>query len=115
MRPAVENRVDPSKAPSLDPSALSPAARTIFAGNRTALTLYGGAMVDPTLLSRLGGIDVPALVVWGEADRIADPDTGRAFAAAIPSARFALLPRTGHVPQMEAPDVLLEALRTFVG
>ena len=105
---------DPSKAPNLDPSALSPAARAVFAGNRTALALYGGRMVDPTLLSRLGSIDVPALVVWGEADRIADPDTGRAFAAAIPGARFELLPETGHVPQLETPDVLLKAMGPFV-
>ena len=105
---------DTSKAPSLDPSTLPPAAREIFAGNRAALSVYGGSMADPTLLGRLADIDVPALVVWGEADRIADPDYGRTFAEAIPGARFELLARTGHVPQMETPDVLLDALRTFV-
>ena len=105
---------DPSKAPSLDPSRLPPAAQEIFAGNRAALAVYGGAMTDPTLRERLAGIDVPALVVWGEADRIADPAYGQAFAAAIPGARFELLARTGHVPQMEAPDVLLAALTDFV-
>jgi pimeloyl-ACP methyl ester carboxylesterase len=72
-------------------------------------------MTDPTLLGRLGGIDVPALVLWGEADRIVDADYGRAFAAAIPEARFELLPWTGHVPQMETPEVLLKALTAFVG
>jgi pimeloyl-ACP methyl ester carboxylesterase len=106
---------DPSKAPSLDPAALPPAAQAVFAGDRAALALFGGRMVDPTLLGRLGGIDVPALVLWGEADRIADPDTGRAMAAAIPDARFELLPGTGHVPQVETPEVLLHALRPFVG
>jgi pimeloyl-ACP methyl ester carboxylesterase len=105
---------DPSKAPSLDPSALPPALQAIFAGNRAALALYGGSMSDPTLLGRLATVDVPALVLWGEADRIADVDYGRAFAAAIPGAHFELLLRTGHVPQMETPDVLLEALRVFV-
>ena len=105
---------DPSKAPSLDPSALPPAAREIFTGNRAALAVYGGTMTDPTLLGRLSEIDVPALVLWGEADRIADADYGRAFAAAIPDARFELLLRTGHVPQMETPDVLLDALKEFV-
>jgi pimeloyl-ACP methyl ester carboxylesterase len=105
---------DPSKAPSLDPSALPPALREIFAGNRAALAVYGGSMADPSLLGRLADVDVPALVLWGEADRIADADYGRAFAAAIPGARFELLPQTGHVPQLETPDVLLEALRAFV-
>ncbi len=106
---------DPSKAPSLDPASLPPAVRKIFDGNRAALALYGRSMTDHTLLGRLAGIDLPALVLWGEADRIVDADYGRAFAAAIPGARFQLLPRTGHVPQMETPDVLLEALRAFVG
>ncbi len=105
---------DPSKAPSLDPSTMPPALQAIFAGNRAALALYGGAMTDPTLRGRLAGVDVPALVLWGEADRIADADYGRAFAAAIPGARFELLPRTGHVPQMETPALLLETLLAFV-
>jgi pimeloyl-ACP methyl ester carboxylesterase len=105
---------DPTKAPSLDPSALPPAAREIFAGNRASLALYGGGMSDPTLLGRLGGVDVPTLVVWGEADRIVDVEYGRAFAAAIPRARFEVLAGAGHVPQMEAAEVLLEVLRIFV-
>jgi pimeloyl-ACP methyl ester carboxylesterase len=106
---------DPSKAPSLDPATLPPAIQEVFAGNRAALALYGRSMTDPTLLGRLADIDVPTLVLWGEADRIVDADYGRAFAAAIPGARFELLPRTGHVPQMETPEVLLKALTAFVG
>jgi pimeloyl-ACP methyl ester carboxylesterase len=105
---------DPTKAPSLDPSALPPAAREIFAGNRASLALYGGSMSNPTLLGRLGGVDVPTLVVWGQADRIVDVEYGRAFAAVISGARFEVLAGAGHVPQMEAPGVLLAALGDFV-
>jgi pimeloyl-ACP methyl ester carboxylesterase/quercetin dioxygenase-like cupin family protein len=97
----------------LDPAAMSDAQRQVMAGNRAALSVYGGAMTDPTLRERLAGVAVPALVLWGEADRIADPDYGRAFAAAIPGARFRLLPRTGHVPQIETPQQLLAAIREF--
>jgi pimeloyl-ACP methyl ester carboxylesterase len=53
-------------------------------------------------------------VLWCDADRIVDVDYGRTLAAGIPGARFELLSRTGHVPQMETPEVLLEALRSFV-
>ncbi|PJI86685.1 alpha/beta fold hydrolase [Luteimicrobium subarcticum] len=105
---------DPSKAVIPDPSTLPPAARDVLLGNRAALAVYGGGMTDPGLLARLSSVDVPALVVWGEADRIADPDYGRAFAAAIPGARFVLLERTGHVPQIETPEALLGALRELV-
>lgn len=105
---------DPTKAPSLNLATLPPAVAQTFAGNQAALTVYGKSMTDSTLLGRLSGIEVPTLVLWGEADRIADPDYGRAFAAAIPRSRFELLLRTGHVPQMETPGVLLDALRGFL-
>ena len=95
-------------------SALPPAAQAVMAGNRAALAVYGGqSMVDPTLAGRLAGIRVPTLVLWGEADRIADADYGRAFAAAIPGAEFRLLEKTGHVPQIESPHQLLSALWEF--
>ena len=84
-----------------------------MAGNRAALAVYGGAMADPTLRGRLGAITVPALVLWGESDQIADPDYGRAFAAAVPTARFQLLSETGHVPQIESPQTLLSAIQSF--
>ncbi|THG34344.1 alpha/beta hydrolase [Glaciibacter flavus] len=105
---------DPSKAPSMDPATMPPALAQMRVANQAALAVYGGTMSDPTLLGRLDGIDVPVLVLWGEADRVVDPDYGRAFAAAIPGARFELLAKTGHVPQMETPETLLDAIRPFI-
>jgi pimeloyl-ACP methyl ester carboxylesterase len=98
----------------IDPSKLPPAAQAAMAGNRAALAVYAGAgMTDPTLAGRLAAVDKPTLVVWGEADRIVDPDYGRAFAAAIPGAEFRLLTVTGHLPQIETPDALVDAVWTF--
>jgi pimeloyl-ACP methyl ester carboxylesterase len=98
----------------IDPAALPPAARQAMAGNRAALAAYAGqAMSDPGLAARLAGVTAPALVLWGEADRIADPDYGRAFAAAIPGARFQLLTGTGHLPQLETPGQLLGPVWDF--
>jgi pimeloyl-ACP methyl ester carboxylesterase len=99
----------------IDVAAMPPAQREAMAGNRAALAAYAGtAMTDATLKDRLQGVDIPALVLWGEADQIVDTEYGRAFAAAIPGAQFALLPNTGHVPQIETPQQLLEAIRAFV-
>lgn len=76
-----------------------------------ALVGYAGvAMSDPTLAERLGGLDIPAHVLWGESDRIVDPEYGKAYAAAIPLSTFTLLARTGHLPQVETPEELLGAL-----
>jgi pimeloyl-ACP methyl ester carboxylesterase len=79
-----------------------------------ALAAYTGMrMSDPTLRGRLAGLDLPVQVVWGESDGIVVPEYGRAFAAAIPGARFTLLAGAGHLPQLEAPEELLAAIGPF--
>ena len=96
----------------IDPATLPPAAQAVAAGNRAALAAYAGtAMTDPTLGERLHDVAVPTLVIWGDSDRMVDSEYGRAFAAAIPTARFELLRDTGHLPQVETPGQLLEAIR----
>ena len=98
----------------IDPATLPPAAQELMAGNRAALAVYGGtSMTDPTLAERLAGISMPTLVLWGDSDRIVDPDYGRTYAAAIPGARFQLLAATGHLPQIETPDQLRRAVWDF--
>jgi pimeloyl-ACP methyl ester carboxylesterase len=96
-----------------DPASLPPSAQAIAASNRETLSVYAGAgMSDPTLAGRLSGLDVSALILWGDSDGIVDPDYGRAYAAAIPGAVFRLLHETGHMPQMETPEQTLAALGT---
>ena len=98
-----------------DPATLPPAAQAVAAGNRAALAAYAGtAMTDPALAARLGSLEVPTLVLWGDSDRIVDTEYGRAYAAAIPSARFQLLTDTGHSPQLESPDQVLHAIRDSI-
>ena len=98
----------------IDPTKLPPAALEAMAGNRAALAVYAGtSMLDPTLAQRLSAVRVPTLVIWGDADRIADSAYGRAFAAAIPGAKFELLSATGHLPQIESPAALMEVIRNF--
>jgi pimeloyl-ACP methyl ester carboxylesterase len=72
-------------------------------------------MADPGLASRLGSITVPALAVWGEADRIASPEYGKEYTAAIPGAAFRLMRGAGHLPQLETPEATLEVLAEFGG
>ncbi len=98
----------------IDPAAMTEAQRAGMAANRAALQVYGGTrMTDPSLRGRLAAIAAPTLVIWGDADRIADPGYGRAYAAAIPGARFELLAETGHLPQLETPEQLLRAIWKF--
>jgi pimeloyl-ACP methyl ester carboxylesterase len=95
----------------IDPTTLPPAAQAIAAGNRAALIAYTGTLMsDSDLTGRLADMQLPTAVFWGDSDQIADPDYGRAYAAAIPLATFQLLPGTGHMPQLETPDQTLEAI-----
>lgn len=95
----------------VDPTSLPPAAQAATAANRSALATYtGGEMNDPTLAERLAGLEIPTLVLWGDSDRIARPEYGRAYANSIPTARFQLLTDVGHLPQVEKPDGVLQAI-----
>ena len=105
---------DPDKF-RIDLSALPAAQQAVMAGNRAALALYGGTPsgVDLTLRPRLTAITLPVLVLWGDSDQIVDPDYGRAYAQAIPTARFELLTATGHLPQIETPQQVSSSIWEF--
>ncbi|MET8847950.1 alpha/beta hydrolase [Amycolatopsis sp. NPDC004625] len=96
---------DPSKAPAAG-------GGTGPGPDIQALVSYTGpAMADPTLLDRLRTLDdLPVHVVWGESDGIVSTEYGKAYAAAIPTAKFTVLPRSGHLPQIETPEELLGAI-----
>ncbi|WP_197382158.1 alpha/beta fold hydrolase [Mycolicibacterium mengxianglii] len=77
----------------------------------TALTSYAGpTMSDPTLLKRLANLHLPVHVIWGASDGIVDPEYGKAYADAIATSAFTVLPRSGHLPQLETPEELLGAI-----
>ncbi|MEV4703047.1 alpha/beta fold hydrolase [Actinoplanes sp. NPDC049316] len=98
----------------MDPASLPEAQKALMAGNRQAIELYAGhAMADPTLAGRLSAVTVPVLVLWGRSDRVVDPDYGRAYAAAIPTATYQPLENTGHMPQIETPQQTLTTVWDF--
>ncbi len=71
-------------------------------------------MFDPTLLGRLQGVRIPTLVLWGAPDGVVSPDYGRAYAAAIPNARFEVVPEAGHLPHLEQPVTTFRVLDRFL-
>jgi pimeloyl-ACP methyl ester carboxylesterase len=79
--------------------------RTV-ARNREATARYAWSpyMHNPKLKGRLHRINIPTLVLWGDADRILTEAYGRAYCAAIPGARFETVARAGHYPHIEQPD-----------
>lgn len=89
----------------------------IIARNQDAGVLYGWEpyFCNPKLLRRLRRVTAPTLVVWGADDGIVTTDYGRAYAAAIPGARFQAIAAAGHAPQLEQPEAFLAVVRDFLG
>jgi pimeloyl-ACP methyl ester carboxylesterase len=71
-------------------------------------------MYSQTLPHLLGGVRAPALVVWGEDDRIVPISAGHAYAKALPGARFASVPACGHFVDMEKPEALARLVLDFL-
>lgn len=98
----------------VDPATIPPEQAARQRANMASMRVFAGErMYDPTLLSRLGQIHLPTLVLWGGSDRIVTPTYGQAFADAIPNARFTCIPNAGHLPNIEQPDATFAALDAF--
>ena len=81
----------------------------------------GEAMVErlevftlPEPTADLARVDVPTLILWGEADAMVPATHGPQFVAAMPQARMITYPGLGHVVHEEAPAQTLADLRAFL-
>jgi pimeloyl-ACP methyl ester carboxylesterase len=85
------------------------------ARNREAAALYAWSpyMHDPKLKGRLHRIRIPTLVLWGTADRLVGEAYGRAFAAAVPGAKFETIAGAGHFPHIEQPKAFARRALAF--
>jgi pimeloyl-ACP methyl ester carboxylesterase len=89
----------------VDPATVSEEQAARQRANMTTMRIVAGEpyMHDPTLLDRLGRINIPVLVIWGASDRIVTPAYGAAYAAAFGQARIEIVRDAGHLPQIEQP------------
>ncbi|HEX2812196.1 MAG TPA: alpha/beta fold hydrolase [Sphingopyxis sp.] len=63
---------------------------------------------------RLGEIAVPTLLVWGEKDGITSRAHHDEILEAIPGSRLEVVPGAGHLPTVEAPEVVVPLLTDFI-
>jgi pimeloyl-ACP methyl ester carboxylesterase len=79
-----------------------------------ANALFGlAARADST--ETLREIRVPTLVLCGVEDTITPPAESEAMHAAIAESRLVVVPRAGHLANLESPDDVNHALRDFLG
>lgn len=80
---------------------------------QTMLRLTAGPLRQD-MQDRLSQVQAPTLVIWGEGDRIIPQAYGEALASGIPNAKLVVIPRAGHVPMIERPGAVNEAMAPFL-
>jgi pimeloyl-ACP methyl ester carboxylesterase len=71
-------------------------------------------MYNASLPHLLGGVQAPALVVWGDDDKIVPRSAGEVYAKALPKARFETVAGCGHCVDMEKPEELARLVTGFI-
>jgi 4,5:9,10-diseco-3-hydroxy-5,9,17-trioxoandrosta-1(10),2-diene-4-oate hydrolase len=99
--------------PSPSDADLDAVIAAIAAG--PASRLVAGLRAGDFLEGRAASLRVPVDLVWGEEDGLLVPDYGRRLAGLLPDARFHLLARCGHMPQVWCPGTLTPVLLEILG
>jgi abhydrolase domain-containing protein 14 len=65
--------------------------------------------------SKLSGLDIPVLLVWGESDRVFPLDEyGKPLKETLPRAKLLVLKQAGHGAYLDKPDEFNELLLDFL-
>ncbi|MSO76910.1 MAG: alpha/beta hydrolase [Alphaproteobacteria bacterium] len=70
-------------------------------------------MYSQTLPHLLGAVKAPALLVWGDDDKVVPLAAAERYKAALPNARLELVKACGHAIDMEKPAELVRLITTF--
>jgi pimeloyl-ACP methyl ester carboxylesterase len=79
-----------------------------------ALAWLARSFAETDLRAVLPTIEVPTLVLHGDADTRSPLNVGHALHAAIPGAELTVLPGVGHVCNVQAPEAFNAEVRRFL-
>jgi 3-oxoadipate enol-lactonase len=71
------------------------------------------AIRDADLTEATRALAVPTLVICGAEDGATPPALVRAMAESMPDARYVEIAEAGHIPSLEQPQALADAMNTF--
>lgn len=86
-----------------------------FSRIMTARITWSPYMFSRRLPHLLGEVTVPALVVWGEDDRVIPPSTAQQYAGGLADATVELIADCGHLVEFDQPDRLAELIMKHAG
>ena len=97
---------------SVDKDVALRAARNREAFVKVAWSPY---LHNPKLSGRIHRVRVPALVLWGDQDKLTSRDYAQSFADALPNAELKVIPGAGHFAFPDKPDAVASAVLDFAG
>jgi pimeloyl-ACP methyl ester carboxylesterase len=105
-----------------DPALLTPAVIERSNRNRQRPGLIKPIMAvrenlplwESGFATRMGEITHPTLVLWGEEDRVFPLAVGEELHQTLKGSQFIRIPKAGHIPQWERPDLVNQELITFI-
>ncbi len=101
-------------AQALEVPADDPQAQFEAAMRMASILHFIWPIPDKGLHRRIHRVAAPTLLVWGEADRLVHPAYGDEFAGRLRDARLVTVPAAGHLPQLENPEPVAEAVHGFL-
>ena len=90
---------------------------TLHEGNRDATRMRFASYAnrnEEAFAARLGEIEVPTLVLWGDKDGLIPVSAAHEFQKRIPQAELVVFKNVGHVPMEEVPEASAAAVRALL-
>jgi pimeloyl-ACP methyl ester carboxylesterase len=101
-----------SDAPFVPRPMLDVIARPRVANAKLEEGILRQVRADP-MEERVRGLATPALIVWGDHDRVLDPRSAEVLHQLLPASRVVIMPGLGHLPMFEQPKRSAEIYLAF--
>lgn len=96
-----------------DPEALA-SAQAAMVWNLGSTGKLCWPIPDRGLHKRLHRISVPTLIVWGEEDKLVPAVYAEEFRSRIADSQVEIVPKSGHIPQVEQTEATYTAVSAFL-
>jgi pimeloyl-ACP methyl ester carboxylesterase len=96
-----------------DPDALA-SAQAAMVWNLGATGKLCWPIPDRGLHKRLHRVTAPTLIVWGEHDNLVSPVYAEEFRGRIADSRVEIIPKSGHIPQVEQMEATYGVVADFL-
>lgn len=83
-------------------------------GKETFIRQQTAIITRDDSIPTLATIKVPTLIIVGEEDKRTPPEESRIMAETIPNAELHMLPKCGHLPPLELPQVTTTLLKEWI-